>query len=167
MGDFIKGQGPAFLAHLLRRLSDEFVRGCQDFEPDLGLTAPPRTGSTLLALDEKGPLSITELAGLLRQSHPLVITWVRQLKSLGLVTAGSDPNDKRRTVIALTAAGREEAALRRCANRVVAAAYARMFDEEEADMFDALWRVEEACRRQPFAERLRREAARMGITQDA
>src|SRR5690242_12562275 len=62
--DFIRRQGPAFLAHLLRRLSDELVRGADDWYPQVGVAAPPRTASTLLALDERGPLGVTEISAL-------------------------------------------------------------------------------------------------------
>ena len=82
MDDFIQKQGPAFLAHLLRRLSDDLVQQASDWYPTAGVTSPPRTISTLLALDEHGPLAITELAKLLKQSHPLVIVWVRELSAL-------------------------------------------------------------------------------------
>ncbi len=74
--DFIRRQGPAYLAHLLRRLSDELVRGADAWYPEVGVTVPPRTTSTLLALDEHGPLGVTEISTLLRQSHPLVINWI-------------------------------------------------------------------------------------------
>ena len=87
MDDFIARQGPAFLAHLLRRLSDELIQGAALWYPTVGVTAPPRTISTLIALDDLGPLGVTELATLLRQSHPLVITWIRELTSLSFVAA--------------------------------------------------------------------------------
>src|SRR5580692_6042293 len=83
--DFIRSQGPAFLAHLLRRLSDELVRGADEWSPEVGVTAPPRTTSTLLVLDEHGPLGVTEISALLRQSHPLVITWIKQLQDGSLI----------------------------------------------------------------------------------
>ena len=40
--DFIQRQGPAYLAHLLRRLSDELVRGADAWYPEVGVTAPCR-----------------------------------------------------------------------------------------------------------------------------
>jgi MarR family transcriptional regulator, organic hydroperoxide resistance regulator len=159
MDDFIQGQGLPFFAHLLRRLSDEFGRGSAQWFAENGIAAPPQTVSTLLALDEKGPLSLTELAEILRQSHPLVITWVRLLKAPGFIASTSDPDDGRRTLLSLTPAGRDEVARLRPMLTVVARAYSRLIKESEAELFDGLWRVEEACRREPFADRLRREMA--------
>ncbi|HEY1229701.1 MAG TPA: hypothetical protein VGF26_20520, partial [Ramlibacter sp.] len=98
MSDFIQQQGPAFLAHLLRRLADELVQGAADWYPTVGVSVPPRTISTLLALDEHGPLGVTELAALLQQSHPLVIVWIRELTRLAMVKSRDDSADRRRTL---------------------------------------------------------------------
>jgi MarR family transcriptional regulator, organic hydroperoxide resistance regulator len=157
--DFIERQGPAFLAHLLRRLADELVRGGSLWYPQMGVTAPPRTASTLLALDERGPLGVTQLASLLRQSHPLVIGWVRQLDALGLVEARSDPQDGRRSVIALTGDGRSEILRLRGALVVMEQASRQLMDEAAPEMFGALWRMERAVRRQPFIDRLQQQQA--------
>ncbi len=162
MDDFIRQQGPAFLAHLLRRLSDELVQGAAEWYPAAGVGAPPRTISTLLALDEHGPLAITGLANLLRQSHPLVITWVRELSRLSLVSSSTDASDRRRTLIRLTAKGRREVAKVREALAVMERASAELAGLGGSDGWQALWAMERGCREVPFAERLRRHAEAAG-----
>ncbi len=158
--DFIHEQGPAFLAHLLRRLSDELVRGADAWCPEVGVSAPPRTTSTLLALDGHGPLGVTEISALLRQSHPLVITWIKQLQDHGLVKTQADARDGRRTVVALTAKGVTEVRqIRKALTRMAESSQALM-DEAAPGLFEALWRMEQACRREPFADRLRGSSAR-------
>lgn len=153
--DFIHGQGPAYLAHLLRRLSDELVRGADAWYPEVGVTAPPRTTSTLLALDEHGPLGVTEISTLLRQSHPLVINWIKQLRDHGFVKTRVDKGDRRRTVVVLTAKGVSEVSRLRKALVCMGEASLGLMDEAAPGLFDALWRMEQACRREPFADRLR------------
>jgi DNA-binding MarR family transcriptional regulator len=153
--DFIHKQGPAYLAHLLRRLSDELVRGADAWYPTVGVTVPPRTTSTLLALDEHGPLGVTEISALLRQSHPLVINWIRQLQAQGFVKTRVDKSDRRRTVVALTAKGVSETRRLRKALVGMGEASQVLMDEAASGLFDALWRMEQACRREPFADRLR------------
>lgn len=160
MDDFIKSQGLPFMAHLLRRLYDDFVRSIAAWYPEVGVTAPPRTHSTMLALDARGPLGLTEIAGILRQSHPLVLTWVRQLKELGFVRAEGDPADARRTLLSLTEAGQSQLARNEAADAIVGATYTKLMADADADVFDALWRLEEACRKRAFIERLRDETAR-------
>lgn len=154
MDDFIRAQGPAFLAHLLRRLADELVQGAGEWYPKAGVKASPRTASTLLALDARGPLGVTTIAALLRQSHPLVITWIRQLEALALVETLGDPHDRRRSVIALTRKGRAEVKRLRTALVPMAQASRELLDEAAPGMLDALWRMEQACREQPFTARL-------------
>jgi DNA-binding MarR family transcriptional regulator len=154
MEDFIRAQGPAFLAHLLRRIADELVQGAADWYPKAGVSAPPRTASTLLALDANGPLGVTTIAALLRQSHPLVITWIRQLEALALVETRVDPRDRRRSVIALTRKGHGEVKRLRKALAPMEQASRELLDVAAPGMLDALWRMEQACREQPFTERL-------------
>lgn len=157
--DFVQGLGPAYLAHILRRLADELVRGGARWYPQVGVTAPPRSTSTLLALDERGPLGVTEIASLLRQSHPLVIDWCRQLASLGFIVTRTDPADGRRSIVALTEAGREEVERLRGALEHMAHASQALMDEAAPGVFEALWHMERALRDRRFEERLRRVSA--------
>ena len=156
MDDFIKSLGPPYMAHVLRRLYDDFVRNIELWYQEFGVAAPPRTHSTMALLDREGPLGVTEVAAKLRQSHPLVLTWVRQLKKLGFVQTSHDSKDARRTLLSLTEAGKAQLEKHREADRVVDEAYNRLMQEADAPVFDALWRLEAACREEPLLERLRR-----------
>lgn len=158
MDDFIRGQGLPYLAHLFRRLADTFIQDVARWYEELGVEAPPRTHSTMLALKLKGPLGITELAALLRQSHPLVITWVRQLKALGFVETRSVPGDARRTEVVLTASGEAEMEKYRDVDLAVGRAFASLMREANAQVVDPLWRIENACRERSFLERLREQS---------
>jgi MarR family transcriptional regulator, organic hydroperoxide resistance regulator len=160
--DFIRAQGLPFLAHVLRRISDRMVAEAGAFEAGLGVVAPPRTASTMLLLLTRGPQAVTEIADRLRQSHPLVINWIGQLRALGLVTKSADPKDRRRSLVALTEAGVAEAKRMAALSPLIGAAYAAVLAEAEADLFDALWRVHDLIERGRLADALRlsREAAR-------
>lgn len=158
MSDFIQQQGPAFLAHLLRRLADELVQGATDWYPTVGVTAPPRTISTLLALDEHGPLGVTELAGLLRQSHPLVIVWIKELTRLSFVKSKDDPADRRRTLVSLTTKGRNELARIRKALVTMEQASTELLQLAGTDSLQMLWALERNCRELPFLQRLQKMA---------
>ncbi len=153
-GNFIQSEGLTFLAHLMGRLSDRFVRGCEQWFAVQGLIAPPRTSSTLHVLHRQGSRSVTEIAGAINQSHPLVINWVRQLKALELVEATSDPEDRRRTIVSLTERGTAEVIRLLEADKVIARAYQTLLQQAGAPVFDALWRIEAATRDQSFFDRL-------------
>ena len=156
MPDFIESQGLPLLAHLLRRLSDECVRGCEQWFPTIGIIAPTRTSSTLRLLHIRGPQTITEIADAICQSYPLVITWVSQLEKLDLIESQLDSADKRKRIISLTEAGRDQVLLLQKADHVLEQAYRDLFDQAQTDLLAPLWTIEHAMREVPLADRLSR-----------
>lgn len=90
---------------MLRRMSDLMVDGGTEWASQDPAMPPLRTHSTMFALERKSPLSVTQLAALLRQSHPLVLQWVGALEKRGLVSRDRDPDDGRRTMLRLTESG--------------------------------------------------------------
>lgn len=158
MADFIHAQGLIFLPHVLRRLANRFSDACDAVFPAYGITVPPRQVSTIHLLFEGGPRSVTDIAAVIGQSHPFVIKAIKQLKALGLVSTGSDPKDGRRTIVKLTAKGKSQAQRLLDVRPVFEAAYRRLMKEAEAEIFDALWRMEGALGDVSFAERIAAEA---------
>lgn len=153
--DFVQAEGVFFLAHILRRLSDEIIEGCVSWYADMGLDVPPRTASILHLLYRRGPQAVTEMSSALRQSHPLAIQWIRQLTGLGLVETAKDQDDQRRTIVSLTAQGTVLAERLIGSHRTFEVAYAELAQDAGADPFDALWRLEGALRKRSMADRLR------------
>lgn len=161
MSDLIENEGLPFLAHLLKRISDELVRGCAVWFPEFGLEFSPRAASTLRTLDRLGSASIKEIAEAIHQSHPATLDWVKQLKLLGLLETRADSRDRRRTIASLTEAGKRQAELHRKTDAVIAAAYSSLLEEAGADLLEPLWRVEKLGRAKPFEERLRESARQL------
>ncbi|HEY8005034.1 MAG TPA: MarR family transcriptional regulator, partial [Phenylobacterium sp.] len=141
-------------ANRMRRMSDAFVDACGDWLAAQGLTAPPRSASTLRLLAEGAPLSVTQIAARIRLSHPFVVRMVASLEHIGLVAVSPDAADGRRRMVALTRKGREEAAILNRAGPSMAAAYAELFADAGVDLFAALEAVEAAHRRRSLAQRL-------------
>ncbi|WP_157190359.1 MarR family winged helix-turn-helix transcriptional regulator [Novosphingobium sp. Rr 2-17] len=140
-GDFIRTGGLFFLAHRLRRLSDDLVTECERWFAEAGIIAPARTTSMLYLIEKDGPQRITVIASALRQFHPVIIDWVGKLKKLGLVTTAIDPVDRRRTIVSLTQTGRQEVAKIRTAEAAITAAYAALEDETGVSLIEgvAMW----------------------------
>lgn len=162
MSQFVRRQGLSFLTHVLAKLSDHFLIGFEQLWLDARINAPIRTASTLRALSEFDKVSVTELAALLGQSHPWVIKWIDQLKKAGMVKFESDPDDGRRTLVSLTANGRIEARKTDLSTAAGELAFKQLLREADAEgLYEALWRVEEACRAKPMAERLREAHAKL------
>ncbi|MFZ2030320.1 MAG: MarR family transcriptional regulator [Vitreimonas sp.] len=158
--DFIRAQGLPFMAHLLRRISDHMVNEAGAWEDaTFGIKAPPRTASTMLLLDQDGAQSVTQLAERLRQSHQLMVTWLKQLEALKFVKSAPDPDDARRSLAVLTPAGRAEARRMREASAMIGRAYSKLLREAHADphMLEALWRVHDLLQRGRLADLLRME----------
>lgn len=154
MDDFVKTLGVAFLPHVLRRVSDEIVSGEEDWNIASGFVIPPRACSTLMLLHKEGPKGVTEVANALCQSHQLVMVWIKQLSELGLVSSSNDPDDARRRIICLTKKGAAQIHLLNDILRADEQAMASLMDEADAHIWEALWRLHEALRRKPYAERL-------------
>ena len=64
-------------------------------------------GSVLGRLDREGPSSVSDLATAERVRPQSMAQTVGELESDGLVTRSPDPDDGRRAIVELTAAGRE------------------------------------------------------------
>lgn len=73
---------------------------------DVGLTYPQYL--TLLALWEDGePMTVGDLGGRLRLDSGTLTPVLKRLEEAGLVTRRRDPDDERRVLVAVTAAGRD------------------------------------------------------------
>lgn len=155
MTDFIHDQGLIFFPHVLRRLANRFVDACHAVFPDYGIKVPPRAVSTVHLLFTRGPQAVTDIASVIQQSHPLVISWLKQLREQGLVDMQKDPRDRRRTLVALTSEGKRQAQLLLDVRPAFEAAYRRLMREADADVFDAVWRMESALARLPFEKRIK------------
>ena len=152
--DFVQAEGVFFLAHILRRLSDEIIEGCVSWYADMGLDVPPRTASILHLLYRRGPQSVTEMSSALRQSHSLAIQWIRQLTALRLVETAKDESDRRRTIVSLTAQGTATAERLIGSHEAFEMAYSQLARDADADPFDALWRMQGALRQRSMRDRL-------------
>ena len=161
MTDLIENEGLPFLAHLMKRVSDELVCGCAVFYPEFGLRFSPRAASTLRTLDRLGSASIKQIAKAIDQSHPATLDWVNQLKLLGFLETRTDAGDRRRTIASLTEAGKQQADLHRQFDEVITVAYSSLLEEAGANLLKPLWRVEKLGRAKPFEERLRGSARKL------
>lgn len=160
--DFVRSLGPAFLPHMLRRLSDLMVDGGTEWTNRNPAVPPLRTHSTMFALEEKGQLSVTQLATLLRQSHPLALQWVGALEKRGLVERHSDPEDRRRTMLGLTAKGDSAMPAIHHARAVNEQVSRCLTQELGDDLWDSLRRAEALLRERPYIARMTSAASTIG-----
>ena len=99
-----------------------------------------RTNSRLLAyVEERGPISVSKIAGMLDVSQPTASRSLQQLEEEGLVTRESDPDDGRVVVYAVTGKGRKaRQKLRQHMHDQLAVALAELSDDRTGEIADAL-----------------------------
>jgi DNA-binding MarR family transcriptional regulator len=159
---FIERGGRAFLTRRLRRLANILSDEVRQWFPDMHIDVPARSVATLLFLLEHPGRGVTEIAAQTGVSHPLVTRIVRTLEARGLVEQSEDASDGRRRSIGLTGSGRTQVRRLKEANRHIANAYGRLFEEAGIDLFAAVERMEALLDSRSFQRRLRdasREAA--------
>ncbi|MBA2687719.1 MAG: MarR family transcriptional regulator [Gemmatimonadaceae bacterium] len=105
--DYINSLGVLVLDHRFRRIMETLLQTAAEIYTARGLSFRPRWASTYRLLAEHGSLSVTELATLLKLSHPAVIGITHDMAEAGLVTAMSDRGDARRRLLTLTVRGRK------------------------------------------------------------
>jgi DNA-binding MarR family transcriptional regulator/GNAT superfamily N-acetyltransferase len=105
--DMIGQLGELALASRLRRLSERLFRDMSRVYRDLDTEFEARWFPLLQALRRRSPQGVTELAALLRLTHPAVSQLAGAMEAKGLVRGRRDPHDERRRLLELTAAGRQ------------------------------------------------------------
>jgi DNA-binding MarR family transcriptional regulator len=108
------------------------------------LPLPPSLASLLATIDSFGPSSPTRLADLEGVRVPPISRAIASLEKQGLVRREPDPNDGRRTLIHLTAPGRETLAATRSRTREWMVAQFSRLDEDD---IDAIRRASDAIHR--------------------
>jgi DNA-binding MarR family transcriptional regulator len=108
------------------------------------LPLPPSLASLLATIDSFGPSSPTRLADLEGVRVPPISRAIASLERQGLVRRETDPNDGRRTLIHLTAPGRESLAATRSRTREWMVAQFSRLDEDD---IDAIRRASDAIHR--------------------
>jgi len=128
----------AALGVLYRRMRQTRVPG------DLSLSE----SSALSRLDHHGPATGAQLAKLERISPQSMGATLQGLEARGLIQRAADPDDGRRVVLSLTAAGRDTVHSKRAARtQQLTQALAALTPEERAQLLDVV----------PLLERLARE----------
>lgn len=152
--DYPKSQGGAAIGARLRRLSERLDRDADKIYADLDIVFEQRWYGVLNQLTLLGPLSVGDLAEALGITHAAVSQTRAALAAQGLVLSSDDPNDARRRVLSLSAAGRRLVTrLTPIWNALNEAA--RELDREAGRVVDALERLERALDHASLPDRVR------------
>jgi len=108
MTDHLAGLGSLGFTYRIRRLADRLSDAGRRFYEALDVPLEPNWHALLLYIDRRGTASVTEAATALRVSHPAIIEMAKRMEAKGVITTATDPQDGRRRVLALSAAGHEQ-----------------------------------------------------------
>jgi len=145
--------GGAVIGAVVRRISERIDRDANRVYAGLGVAFEQRWMGVLDLLVRKGPMSVNDLAGALRISHPSVSQTRKSLLAAGLVEDHADPADGRRRLLELTPDG--HALVARLAPVWAALEQAgRDLDAEAGEAVAVLARLEAALDRRSILDRV-------------
>ncbi|WP_342323175.1 bifunctional helix-turn-helix transcriptional regulator/GNAT family N-acetyltransferase [Kosakonia sp. BYX6] len=104
--DILSDMPYAFLGSRLKRLAEQMQAEASALVQNTGIHVPPGLYPVLMVLDKQPGLTISELARYARVSQPAMTSSINRLIRAGLVRRQSEDNDRRKTFIRLTAAGK-------------------------------------------------------------
>ncbi len=103
--DYIRSHGNAGVGARLRRLSERIDRESNAVYAHLGLHFEQRWMGVLMLLDERGEMTVGELAEALRITQPSVSQTLRSLQAARIVADKADRRDSRRRIQRLSPKG--------------------------------------------------------------
>ncbi len=103
--DYNRGLGGAAIGARIRRLSERIDREANRVYASLGVEFEQRWLSVLEQLVVHGPMSVNDLAKVLRISHPSVSQARNSMYNAGLISERADPADGRRRILRVTRKG--------------------------------------------------------------
>ena len=141
--DFVKELGYLAIASRMKRLTDHFMRGGSMAYKSLGIDFEPRWFTVFyLIYSHDRPLSISEIAGSLKISHPAVIQTTQMLVKKGLIKSFQDSQDHRIRRLAMTAKGKELVDFLTPIWNDFEAATSEIFERAGVDMVGIIQRIE-------------------------
>jgi DNA-binding MarR family transcriptional regulator len=157
--DYPKDQGAAAIGARLRRLSERLDREADALYKELGVEFQQRWFGVVNQLALHGPMSVGDLAEVLGVTHAAVSQTRSALQARRLVASSGDPEDARKTLIALTGAGRRLVTQLAPAWSALVET-ARDLNREAGDAIKALDALERALSGESVLDRVRGKLAR-------
>ncbi|HSH00359.1 MAG TPA: GNAT family N-acetyltransferase [candidate division Zixibacteria bacterium] len=152
--DLIKKLGPLGFASRLKRLSDRLMRDVGRVYRDIDVHFEPRWFSVTYALTVCSPAPLTSLAAALGLTHPAVNQVANEMTKAGLLESISDPADERRRLLRLSKRGHEVADKLAGVWREIRLATAETLRAADADIIEALGRLEDELDRRDMRARV-------------
>src|SRR5690606_27055129 len=100
--NFLERMEYAALSSRLKKLSDSLIYSTREFYKQQGLEVEPNWRMMILLLQERSPMTISEICRETKLSHPAIVQLTNKMKSKGYLKSSVDPDDGRKTLLELT-----------------------------------------------------------------
>lgn len=107
--DFFEKAGKVALGSRLRILSEKMMEDAANMYQHNEIGMQPKWFPVVYLLHEEAEMGITDIARYIRHSHPSVSKIAREMSKAGIAKFSKDKTDKRRSLLSLTAKGKEVA----------------------------------------------------------
>ncbi|MEI9995763.1 MAG: MarR family transcriptional regulator [Rhizomicrobium sp.] len=154
MSDILREKRFAAFGTRLRRLSERLDRQVEAVYRAQAVVFQPRWFAVVTLLDERGAMSVGELASVLGISHAAVSQVRGEVIKAGLVAGRADPADRRRQILALTPKGRRAIAALTPLWTAIADAVETICAQAAPGLIDAFNRIEDAMAQTPVPQRV-------------
>lgn len=163
--DFFEKTGRMAIGSRLRMLTDLITADATHIYNMYGVDIRPKWFPLFFVLKDGCAKTITGIAREIGHSHPSVSNIVKEMGSKGLIRESTDKEDRRRTLISLSAKGRRmaEALEEQCKD--VETAIDSIFDETRHDLWKTIGEWEEQLARKSLLQRVK-EARRERESRD-
>ncbi|MDN5213069.1 bifunctional helix-turn-helix transcriptional regulator/GNAT family N-acetyltransferase [Fulvivirgaceae bacterium BMA12] len=108
MKDFYEEIGKLALGSRLRRLSENILSEAKDIYSDYGIDLEPRWFPIFYLLSHEDSLAVTDIAARISHTHASVSQMIKEMKNRGLIVTEKDQFDGRKSMISLSAAGKDK-----------------------------------------------------------
>lgn len=156
----LQSLGPLALASRLKNLSDNLMQGVARIYHEMDLDFEPRWFPVTHYLFIHGPVSVTSLANALQQSHPAILQVTQIMQKKGLISFEKDEKDLRKTIVGLTAKGREMAESLAETWEDISVAASRLLEENRVDLLKDIALLEKALEDEEIYTRVKKEYVR-------
>ena len=152
--NYIDRLGSIAIATRLKNLTDRLMTDGLLIYKDIQSDFEPRWFAYLNLLNDRGPLSVTEIADQINQTHPTIIQLAKVLEKKDLIKSEKDENDSRRRILSLSENGRQLVDQHQLTWQAFRAAVDELLGNLDPDFLEKLSQLEDLLQQQGMYSRI-------------
>lgn len=153
----IEELGSLALATRLKSLSERLAKDVGQIYKELAFDFEPRWFAMIYALKDKETLAVTELSGMLQQTHPAVNQVANVLVEKGLVVESKDETDQRKRLLKLSRSGSALVNKMEVIWEKIKVANDELLKETDAEFLSRVQKLEEALENVSMYDRVKEQ----------